>query len=356
MYSGPSAFSIKSLLSEAVFRGASDLHLSEGEVPWMRIDGGLVRCESSVLTDQDIELALKECLSPRQVEAVGSSRDYDCAAEIAGLGRVRINVFQHLRGRGIAVRLIPRDIPRLQELGMPSIVTRLSRLDRGLILITGPTGSGKSTTLAALINAINCERYLHIVTIEDPIEFVHTCKNCLIHQREVGASAGSFAQALRAALREDPDIILVGELRDLETIHLALTAAETGHLVMATIHSSSAATTVDRIIDPFPAQQQARIRSMLAESLQAIISQTLCSREGGGRVMAVEILLATPAVRTLIREDKSHQLPGVMQTSQGVGMQTLSAHMQALVAKGIIRGETAVEKLGRIEWLQTFPS
>lgn len=347
---------IQSLISESLLRGASDIHLSEGQVPWLRIDGRLVRCESPVLTHADIEIALKELLSSTQARCLYSSDDYDCAAEVAGVCRLRINVFRHAQGRGMALRLIPTTIPQVQELGMPSILQRLSRLERGLVLITGPTGSGKSTTLAALVNAINCERSLHIITIEDPIEFVHKSKSCLIHQRQVGVNTGSFGQALRSALREDPDIILVGELRDLETIQLALTAAETGHLVLATIHSSSAPKTVDRIIDLFPAEQQAQVRSMFAESLQAIVSQTLCSRVGGGRVLAAEILIATPAVRTLIREAKSHQLPGVMQTSQGVGMQTLSAHMQALVSNGLICGKTAVEKLGRIEWLQSSPS
>lgn len=346
----------QSILVEAFRRGASDIHLSGGDFPWMRIDGMLVRCDSRVLTDQDIELGLQELLSPTQAQAARSSPEYDCAVAIAGVGRVRLNIFRHMQGMGVALRLIPGTIPRLHELGMPPAVNKLSHLERGLILITGPTGSGKSTTLAALINAINREKSLHIVTIEDPIEFVHESHRCLVHQREVGAHTGSFAHALRAALREDPDVILVGELRDLETIHLALTAAETGHLVVATIHSSSAAKTVERMIDPFPAEQQSQVRSMFAESLQAIVTQTLCSRVGGGRVVAAEVMIATPAVRTLIREGKSHQLLGVMQTSHGVGMQTLASHIQALIGGGLISKETAVEKLGRIECLSSFPS
>ncbi|HRJ76702.1 MAG TPA: PilT/PilU family type 4a pilus ATPase, partial [Anaerolineales bacterium] len=244
-------------------------------------------------------------------------------------------------------RLIPSKILSVEQLGLPSILSQLTRKEKGLVLVTGPTGSGKSTTLAAMVNVINCEREGHILTIEDPIEFVHTPNKCLVNQREVGPHTQSFSAALRAALREDPDVILVGEMRDLETIQLALTAAETGHLVFGTLHTSSAAKTVDRIIDVFPANQQAQVRAMLSESIHAIVTQTLCKKIGGGRAAALEILLGTTAVKNLIRENKIHQIPGVIQTSQNIGMRTLEMSLQDLLSKNLISQETYNMKLSK---------
>jgi twitching motility protein PilT len=250
-----------------------------------------------------------------------------------------VNVFVQRRGPGAVLRTIPTQIPTLESLSMPPILTELCTRERGLVLVTGPTGSGKSTTLAAMVDLINRTWDSHILTVEDPIEFVHTSKKCLVNQREVGPHTGSFSNALRSALREDPDVILIGEMRDLETISLALTAAETGHLVFGTLHTSSAAKTVDRIIDVFPGDQQSQIRTMLSESLEAVVAQTLLKKKGGGRVAACEILVGAPAVRNLIREAKLHQIPSMMQTGQRVGMQTFDMALQELVKKGLIDQE-----------------
>jgi twitching motility protein PilT len=272
--------------------------------------------------------------------------DIDFSIELGETARFRVNIFRQRKGMGAVFRIIPTKLLSLEQLGMPGILGQMTRREKGLILVTGPTGSGKSTTLAAMIDLINNEREGHILTVEDPIEFVHNSKKCLVNQREVGPHTLSFSNALRAALREDPDIILVGEMRDLETIQLALTAAETGHLVFGTLHTSSAPKTVDRIIDVFPANQQGQIRAMLSESIQAIVTQTLCKKVGGGRVAALEILLGTTAVRNLIRENKIHQIPSVIQTSQGVGMKTMEAALIELVEKNMITAESAIEKTG----------
>jgi twitching motility protein PilT len=272
--------------------------------------------------------------------------DIDFSMQLGEIARFRVNVFRQNRGLGGVFRKIPTKILSLGELNMPPVLADLSRKEKGLVLVTGPTGSGKSTTLAGMIDLINSELEGHILTIEDPIEFVHKSKKCLVNQREVGPHTQSFNNALRAALREDPDIVLVGEMRDLETIQLALTAAETGHLVFGTLHTSSAPKTVDRIIDVFPPNQQAQVRAMLSESVQAIVTQTLCKKVGGGRVAALEILIGTTAVRNLIREGKIHQIPSVMQTSQGIGMQTLEMHLRELVDRNLISRETAIEKTG----------
>jgi twitching motility protein PilT len=275
--------------------------------------------------------------------------ELDFSMQLGELARFRVNVFRQNRGVGAVFRKIPTTILSLEELGMPAILADISRREKGLVLVTGPTGSGKSTTLAGMIDLINSELEGHILTIEDPIEFVHRSKKCLVNQREVGPHTQSFNNALRAALREDPDIVLVGELRDLETIQLALTAAETGHLVFGTLHTSSAPKTVDRVIDVFPPNQQAQVRAMFAESLQAVITQTLCKKTGGGRVAALEIMIGTTAVKNLIREGKIHQLPGVIQTSQNVGMQTLEMHLHDLVQRGLISRQAAIEKSGNAE-------
>lgn len=316
------------LLSEAVRLNASDLHWSSNESPVLRIAGDLVRLVDvpGVSVDELIK-QVSDYLPERLQNLLPLHRELDCSFERVGEGRFRLHLYRHLSGVAVAVRLIPLEAPWLETLGLPEFVATIAQLERGLVLVTGPTGSGKSTTLAALIELINREQGRHIVTIEDPVEFIYRAKRSVIRQREVGVHSESFASALRAGLREDPDVILVGELRDLETIHLALTAAETGHLVFATLHSAGAAKTIDRIIDVFPAEQQAQVRSMLADSLQVVISQNLIKASNRSRMPNVEILCGTPAVRTLIREAKTHQLAGVMQVSRAAGMCTFEMHL-----------------------------
>ncbi len=319
------------LLAYAVKSQASDLHWSSGEPPVLRIRGELERLhEVPYVTIDELIRQVGECLPGHLVSGSAHRGELDGAFERAGLGRFRVHLYRHAHGAAVAVRVIPGEVPQLGALGLPQFISSLAHLERGLVLVTGPTGSGKSTTLAALIDRINSEQAHHIITIEDPIEFMHTSKRAVIRQREVGAHSESFASALRAGLREDPDVILVGELRDLETIQLALTAAETGHVVFATLHAAGAAKTVDRVIDVFPPEQQAQVRSMLAESLQAVISQTLIKAPDGARVPNVEIVTCTPAVRTLIRESKTHQLAGVMQVSRASGMCTFEMHRREL--------------------------
>lgn len=331
------SFDLLGVLSHAVSLGASDLHCSAGEQPVIRVAGELVRLEPFAVIDGE---TLRQEIVGLVDSAVSFERSackqLDCALELAGVGRFRVNIFIHSRGLGVAFRVIPESVPDLSSLGLPTPVGSCAEFTRGLVLVTGATGSGKSTTLAALVKKMNEEQGVHIVTIEDPIEFTHVSKRGLIHQREVGSHTESFAHALRAALREDPDVILIGELRDYETIHLALTAAETGHLVLASLHSARAHTTIDRVIDVFPAAQQAQARSMLAGSLQAVVTQELYPRIGGGRVVVAEILLGTPAVRNLIREAKTHQLPGVMQVSRSAGMQSMEAHLDELRREGVV--------------------
>jgi twitching motility protein PilT len=334
---------LRDLMQEAVLTGASDLHCSAGLPPVMRIDGLLHFVNrSSVIHDDEFYQQLISCIGPEQAHRLQSFQQVDCATELPGVGRFRLNVFKHSRGWAAAIRVIPAVVPSLEVLQLPPVVTKFAEHDRGLILVTGPTGSGKSSTLAAMLDHINQRQRRHIVTIEDPIEFIHTPARSLVHQREVGAHVASFREALRAALREDPDVLLVGELRDLETTRLALTAAETGHLVLASLHSSSAHTTLDRIIDMFPAEEQGQVRATLSHSIQAILSQSLVPRSCGGRVALVEILVATPAARTLIRDAKNHQLPGLMQTSKAVGMQTTASHLEQLIQQGVIDSENLV--------------
>lgn len=309
------------VLAEAARLGASDIHLGSGDPPVFRLNGGLIRTELQPVSDAELRSWLKEVLPAASLE-----RDaLDGVIEFAALGRFRVNFFRHKSGLAVAIRLIPSVVPRLDTLGLPPVINDAADYERGLVLITGPTGSGKSTTMAALVDRINSCRSAHIITIEDPIEFAHSSRRSLIRQRQLGMDAESFPSALRSMLREDPDVIVVGELRDHETIQLALTAAETGHLVLATLHSSDAPRTVHRIVDVFPAERQNQIRAMLAESLQMIVSQTLRACPSGGRRAEAEVLLAIPAVRTLIREGKLHQLRGVMQASRAVGMRTLEA-------------------------------
>ncbi len=335
---------IEELLRMTVESKASDLHLTVGAPPTIRLHGEMQPLPYPLLTRDGLKMMLLSILTGEQQNRFEEARDLDFSIEIPHLARFRCNFFVGRRGEGAVFRVIPTEIKSFQDLGLPPVLAELAREERGLVLVTGPTGSGKSTTLAAMVDLINCERHAHILTVEDPIEFVHPHKKCLVNQREVKVHTESFASALRAALREDPDVILVGEMRDLETISLAVSAAETGHLVFGTLHTSSAAQTVDRIIDVFPPHQQSQIRTQLSESLQGVIAQTLVPKIGGGRVAALEIMKTTAAVKNLIREGKTFQLPSVIETGSMVGMQTLSQALQELVINGKITPESAVAK------------
>jgi twitching motility protein PilT len=332
---------IAQLLAFAVKSGASDLHLSAGMPPMIRVDGDIKRINMPALAHKDVHSMVYDIMNDKQRKAFEEFFETDFSFEIPRLSRFRVNAFNHNRGAGAVFRAIPSVVQSLSELNAPKVFTDLCMLPRGLVVVTGPTGSGKSTTLAAMINHINDNRPSHILTIEDPIEFVHESRRSLINQREVHRDTLGFSEALRSALREDPDVILVGEMRDLETIRLALTAAETGHLVFGTLHTSSAAKTIDRIVDVFPAQEKEIVRSMLSESLRAVISQTLLKRVGGGRIAAHEIMIGIPAIRNLIREGKVAQMYSSIQTGQMHGMQTLDQCLQDLVAKGMVSKEEA---------------
>jgi twitching motility protein PilT len=331
---------ISELLIFAVTNKASDLHVSAGEPPLVRIHGEMRKLESPPLDKEEIHLMIYDVLNDQQRKTYEELLEIDFSFALGEYGRFRVNVFKQARGDAAVFRTIPNQIPTFEELGLPKVLMDLSRLEKGLVLVTGPTGSGKSTTLAAMVDLVNNELKGHIITIEDPIEFVHTTKNCLINQRELGPHTHSFANALRSALREDPDVMLVGELRDLETISLALTAAETGHLVFGTLHTSGAPKTIDRIVDVFPGAQQNQVRSMLSESLQAVVTQALFRRrDGKGRVAGFEIMTGTPAVRNLIRENKIAQIPSMMQTSRGAGMQTMESSVRDLIARNLVTQE-----------------
>jgi twitching motility protein PilT len=333
---------ITELLTFAHRSGASDAHLTSGEPPRVRIHGDMKRLEHPALSAEEVHNMVFDIMSDALRRQFQETNDVDFSFELGDLARFRVNVFRGRRGEGAVFRTIPTKVLTIEDLGLPSILKEVCDKEKGLVLVTGPTGSGKSTTLAAMIDYINEDYEGHILTIEDPIEFVHHSKKCLINQREVGPHTMSFTAALRGALREDPDVILVGEMRDLETISLALTAAETGHLVFGTLHTSSAPKTVDRIIDVFPAAQQEQIRIMFSESIQAVITQTLLKkRAGGGRIAALEVLIGTPAVRNLIREGKIHQIPSAMQTGQKVGMQTLDMALIDLVRRNMVTIEEA---------------
>jgi len=335
---------IAELLAFAVKNKASDLHLSSALPPMIRVDGDLRRLNLPALDNQQLTELLYSTMSDHQRRDFEANLEVDYSYAVPGLARFRVNCFHQDRGVGGAFRTIPVAVWSLEDIGAPSSFKDIINVPRGLVLVTGPTGSGKSTTLAAMIDHLNTTVAGHILTIEDPIEFVHTSRKCLINQREVHRDTHGFNQALRSALREDPDIILVGEMRDIETIRLALTAAETGHLVFATLHTSSAAKTIDRIIDVFPAGEKSMVRSMLSESLRAVIAQTLMKRIGGGRIAAHEIMLATPAIRNLIREDKVAQMYSAIQTGQNVGMHTLDQYLEGLVARGIVARHEAMRK------------
>ena len=331
---------ISELLMFVHKEGASDLHISAGEQPMARIYGEMRRIEVPLLSREDVHVMLYDILNDQQRKNFEEHHELDFSIELKNIARFRVNAFRQARGEAIVFRVIPSKILTLEELGLPKVLREVCKTERGLVLVTGPTGSGKSTTLASMIDVINNVLKGHIITIEDPIEFVHESKSCLINQRELGAHTLAFANALRSALREDPDIILVGEMRDLETISLALTAAETGHLVFSTVHTSGAPKTVDRVIDVFPAAQQEQIRAQFAESIEAIISQVLLKRrDGRGLVPALEIMIGTPAVRNLIRENKVAQLPSAIQTGQKFGMISLDQSLKDLVARSIVEKE-----------------
>ncbi|WP_444929290.1 type IV pilus twitching motility protein PilT [Microbulbifer sp. SSSA002] len=335
---------ITELLAFSAKQNASDLHLSAGLPPMIRVDGDVRRINLPSMEHKQVHSLIYEIMNDKQRKDYEELLETDFSFEVPGVARFRVNAFNHNRGAGAVFRTIPSKVLTMEDLGMGQVFKQISDTPRGLVLVTGPTGSGKSTTLAAMMDYINDNKYEHILTIEDPIEFVHESKKCLVNQREVHRDTHGFAEALRSALREDPDIILVGEMRDLETIRLALTAAETGHLVFGTLHTTSAAKTIDRVVDVFPAQEKAMVRSMLSESLQAVISQTLMKKTGGGRVAAHEIMRGTPAIRNLIREDKIAQMYSAIQTGASVGMQTMDQCLEDLVARRIISREVAREK------------
>ncbi|GAB3341327.1 type IV pilus twitching motility protein PilT [Chromohalobacter beijerinckii] len=338
------------LLAFSAKQKASDLHLSAGLPPMIRVDGDIRRLNVPPIEDRDVRKLIYAIMNDQQRRDYEEALEHDFSFEVPGVARFRVNVFHQGRGVGAVFRTIPSEVLTLDDLDLGEVFRRLASLPRGLVLVTGPTGSGKSTTLAAMIDYVNENYYQHVLTIEDPVEFVHRSKRSLVNQRELHRDTRSFSTALRSALREDPDVILVGELRDLETIRLALTAAETGHLVFGTLHTTSAAKTVDRIIDVFPGDEKSMVRSMLSESLQGVISQVLLKREGGGRVAAHEILVASAAVRNLIRENKLAQMYSSIQTGGSLGMQTLDAALSRLVAQDVVsRAEAqAKAKDGRV--------
>lgn len=335
---------IGELLAFGVKNGCSDLHLSAGLPPMIRVDGDVRRINVPSLDHKDVHDMVYDIMNDKQRKDYEEFLECDFSFEVPGLARFRVNAFNQNRGSGAVFRTIPSEIMSLEQLNCPAIFKDISDYPRGVVLVTGPTGSGKSTTLAAMVNHKNENEYGHILTVEDPIEFVHESKKCLINQREVHRDTLGFNEALRSALREDPDVILVGEMRDLETIRLALSAAETGHLVFGTLHTSSAAKTIDRVVDVFPAEEKDMIRAMLSESLRAVISQTLLKKQGGGRVAAHEIMIGTPAIRNLIRENKIAQMYSAIQTGQQFGMHTLDQNLKELVDKNVVTRNEARSK------------
>ncbi|CAG8864390.1 Twitching mobility protein [Pseudomonas fluorescens] len=336
---------VTELLAQAVGAQASDLHLAAGEAPILRLDGDLRRLDLPPLEATALREGLVQLLEQAGQPWAEKGRELDVALELPGLGRFRLNLYEQLKGPAACLRVIPSRVPTLAELGLEEVFRLIARFSSGLVLVGGPTGSGKSTSLAALVDQLNRERPLHIITLEDPIEVIHSRHRSLVNQREIGRHSRDFAQGLRSALRQDPDVIMIGELRDLETIRLALRAAETGHLVLATVHTRSAASSIDRLVEVFAAEEKPLVRMMLAESLRLVVSQQLLKRIGGGRVAAREVLVATPAVRNLIREGRMAQLPSAMQGGAAMGMQTLEAALRCLLAQGVI-GPEQVQALG----------
>ncbi len=338
---------INDVLKSAVQSGASDIHLSSGDRIWCRVDGELQAITQRPISAKETEALIGAILSESEKAELKDKLNLDKSYFIDGLGNFRVNVFYTRRGIGAVIRALPSRIPTIEELALPPAVKALAHLPKGLILVTGPTGSGKSTTLAAIVNYLNENFAYHILTIEDPVEFIHTSKKALVNQREIGHSCPSFAAALKYAMREDPDVILIGEMRDLETISLALTAAETGHLVLGTLHTRGAASTIDRIIETFPAEQQEMARGMLADSLQAVLSQTLVKRaEGAGRVAVHELMVMNWAISNLVREGKTFQIPSIIQTAKKEGMILMEAHARELMASNTISAEDAEALIG----------
>ncbi|OHB48841.1 MAG: twitching motility protein PilT [Planctomycetes bacterium GWF2_40_8] len=346
---------ISEILAFANEKGASDLHISSGEPPIVRINGDIQKVDMPSLPKDEVHSMLYDILNDHQRKIFEEKKELDFALDVKGIARYRVNAFYQSRGEAIVFRTIPTKIMSLEELGLPMILAELTKKTKGLVLVTGPTGSGKSTTLAAMVDFINRNEKAHILTIEDPIEFIYEPKLSLINQRELGTNTHGFANALRSALREDPDVILVGEMRDLETISLAMTTAETGHLVFGTLHTSSAAKTVDRVIDVFPPEQQGQIRAMFAESILAVVTQNLLKRKDGkGRIAALEIMIGTPAIRNLIREGKIAQIPGMMQTGKKFGMQTMDATLVELFKQGEVSKETVTPYLSNPSVLSSY--
>ncbi|MBK1618246.1 type IV pilus twitching motility protein PilT [Lamprobacter modestohalophilus] len=343
---------IAELLAFGVKNNASDLHLSAGLPPMIRVDGDMRRINVPALDHRAVHGLIYDIMNDKQRKDYEEFLETDFSFEIPGVARFRVNAYNQKRGAAAVFRTIPSKVLTLDDLKAPEIFKRIVDVPRGLVLVTGPTGSGKSTTLAAMVDYVNDKEYGHILTIEDPIEFVHVSKRCLINQREVHRDTLGFSEALRSALRQDPDIILVGEMRDLETIRLALTAAETGHLVFGTLHTSSAAKTIDRIVDVFPAAEKTMVRSMLSESLRSVIAQALLKKTGGGRIAAHEIMIGTPAIRNLIREDKIAQMYSSIQTGQAHGMQTLDQNLTELLKRGLISKSDARSKAQNKETFQ----
>jgi twitching motility protein PilT len=341
---------ISELLRFVLESKGSDLHISAGEPPVVRIHGEMIKVDVAPLTREEVHAIIYDTLNDFQKKTFEETLELDFSFSLGDIARFRVNIFKQQRGESGVFRTIPNRIPTFEDLNLPNPFRDIAMREKGLVLVTGPTGSGKSTTLAAMIDFINTHKQEHIITIEDPIEFLHVSKKCLINQRELGPHTKSFSSALRSALREDPDVILVGEMRDLETISLALTAAETGHLVFATLHTNSAPDTIDRVIDVFPAERQNQVRSMISSSLQAVISQRLFKRQDGrGRIAAFEIMMATPAVRNLIRENKVEQIISIIQTSKGMGMQTMEAACQELLMKKLVSTEEVALFLNTIK-------
>lgn len=348
---------IDDLLKLIVEKGASDLHIAVGVPPILRIDGQLISTNYERLTPQYTQRLCYDILTDEQIQRFESTFELDLSYSLAKISRFRVNIYKDKGTVAAAFRVIPARIPALRELGLPAILEDLARKPRGLILVTGPTGSGKSTTLAAMVNQINSERSVHIITIEDPIEYLHTHKFSIVNQRELGADTKSFGNALRSALREDPDVILVGEMRDLDTISTAITCAETGHLVLATLHTNNASQTVDRIVDVFPPEQQEQIRFMLSNNLEAVLCQQLLPRAGmPGRVCAMEVMIASSAIRNLIREAKAHQITSALQTSANIGMQTMDQSLRDLYQKGLISYDEALSRAMSPEEFKTMVS